>query len=78
MALEIRMALACFRKLDDLVCYRLLDIVVAVSGPQASPMPTEMDILITAVRDGELDDQLAQEKKPPTAARSAKVGDKST
>jgi hypothetical protein len=36
-----------------------------------------IDILITAVRNGELDDQLAQAKKPPTAARSANAGDKS-
>jgi len=37
-----------------------------------------IDILITAVRNGELDDQLAQRKKPPTTARSANAGAKST
>src|SRR5215510_13062004 len=40
-------------------------------------IPLVIDILITAVRNGELDDQLAQGKTPPTAARSAKVGDNS-
>src|SRR5215813_2661814 len=33
-----------------------------------------IDILITAVRNGELDDQLAQAKKPPTAARFRQGG----
>jgi hypothetical protein len=35
----MRIALAGFRKLDDLVCYRLLDVVVAVSGPQGDADP---------------------------------------
>src|SRR5262245_13337140 len=39
----IRIALAGFRKLDDLVCYRLLDVVVAVSGPQADADLFERD-----------------------------------
>jgi hypothetical protein len=32
-----------------------------------------IDILITAVRNGELDDQLAQSKKPPRAMASRKA-----
>src|SRR5262249_8549246 len=35
--------LAGFRKLDDLVCYRLLDVVGAVSGPQADADLFERD-----------------------------------
>src|SRR2546430_14032488 len=48
----------------------------AVAVPSLDKMPL-VDILMTAVRNGELDDQLAQAKKPPTAARSAQAGDKS-
>jgi hypothetical protein len=33
-----------------------------------------IDILMTAVRNGELDAQLAQAKKAPTAAKSAQAG----
>jgi hypothetical protein len=36
-------ALARFRKIDDLVCYRLLDVVVEVSGPQADADLFERD-----------------------------------
>jgi len=49
----------------------------AIAVPSLDKIPLVIDILITAVRNGELDDQLAQAKKPPTAARSANVGDKS-
>ena len=49
----------------------------AIAVPSLDKMPLVIDILITAVRNGELDDQLAQAKKPPTAARSANAGDKS-
>jgi hypothetical protein len=49
----------------------------AIAVPSLGKIPVVIDILITAVRNGELDDQLAQAKKLPTAARSAKTGDKS-
>ena len=49
----------------------------AVAVPSLDKMPLVINILITAVRNGELDDQLAQAKKPPTAARSAQAEDKS-
>jgi len=32
-----------FRKFDDLVCYRLLDVVVAISGPQGDADLCERD-----------------------------------
>jgi hypothetical protein len=40
--------LAGFRKLDDLLCYRLLDVVVAVSGPQG-----DADLFEGYTRDGQ-------------------------
>ena len=43
----------------------------AIAVSSLDKIPLVIDILITAVRNGELDDQLAQAKKPPTAARSA-------
>jgi hypothetical protein len=43
LAQQIRIALAGFRQLDDLVCYRLLDVVVAVSSPQADADLFERD-----------------------------------
>jgi hypothetical protein len=46
----------------------------AIAVPSLDKIPLVIDILITAVRNGELDDQLAQAKKPPTAARSAQPG----
>jgi hypothetical protein len=49
----------------------------AIAVSSLDKIPLVIDILITAVRNGELDDQLAQGKKPPTAARSANAGDKS-
>jgi hypothetical protein len=49
----------------------------AIAVPSFDKIPLVIDILMTAVRNGELDDQLAQAKKPPTAARSAQAGDKS-
>ena len=49
----------------------------AIAVSSLDKIPLVIDILITAVRNGELDDQLAQGKTPPTAARSAKVGDNS-
>jgi hypothetical protein len=39
----------------------------AVAVPSFDKVPLVIDILITAVRNGELDDQLAQAKKPPGA-----------
>jgi hypothetical protein len=39
----------------------------AVAVPSFDKVPLVIDILITAVRNGELDDQLAQAKKPPPA-----------
>ena len=49
----------------------------AIAVPSFDKIPLVIDILVTAARIGELDDQLAQAKKPPTAARSASAGDKS-
>ena len=46
----------------------------AIAVPSLDKIPLVIDILITAVRNGELDDQLAQAKKPPTAARTAQAG----
>ena len=46
----------------------------AIAVPSLDKIPLVIDILMTAVRNGELDDQLAQVKKPPTAARSAQAG----
>ena len=46
----------------------------AIAVPSLDKVALVIDILITAVRNGELDDQLAQAKKPPTAARSAQTG----
>jgi len=40
--------LASFCKLDDLLCYRLLDVVVAVSGPQG-----DADLLERYTQDGQ-------------------------
>jgi hypothetical protein len=45
----------------------------AIAVPSLNKMPLIIDILITAVRNGELDAQLAQAKKPPTALKSLKV-----
>ena len=42
----------------------------AVAVPSFDKVPLVIDILITAVRNGELDDQLAQAKKPPPAMKS--------
>ena len=42
----------------------------AVAVPSFDKVPLVIDILITAVRNGELDDQLAQAKKPPPAMTS--------
>jgi hypothetical protein len=39
----------------------------AIAVPSLEKIPMVIDILITAVRNGELDDQLAQAKKPPHA-----------
>ena len=39
----------------------------AIAVPSFDKIPMVIDILITAVRNGELDDQLAQAKKPPRA-----------
>ena len=40
----------------------------AIAVSSLDKIPLVIDILITAVRNGELDDQLAQAKKPPTGA----------
>jgi hypothetical protein len=45
----------------------------AIAVPALDKVPLVIDILITAVRNGELDDQLAQTKKPLTAANSRKA-----
>jgi hypothetical protein len=42
----------------------------AVAVPSFDKFPLVIDILITAVRNGELDDQLAQAKKPPRTISS--------
>ena len=41
----------------------------AVAVPSLDKIPLVIDILITAVRNGELDVHLAQGKKPPRAMR---------
>jgi hypothetical protein len=48
----------------------------AVAVPSLDKIPLVIEILKTAVRNGELDDQLAKAKKPPPAARSAQAGGK--
>ena len=45
----------------------------AVAVPSFDKVPLVIDILITAVRNGELDDQLAQAKKPPPAMTSRRA-----
>jgi hypothetical protein len=45
----------------------------AIAVPSLDKLPVVIKILITAVRNGELDDQLAQAKKPPTAVKSRKA-----
>jgi hypothetical protein len=45
----------------------------AVAVPSFDKVPLVIDILITAVRNGELDDQLAQAKKPPQAMTPRKA-----
>jgi hypothetical protein len=45
----------------------------AISVPSLDKIPAVIDTLITAVRNGELDEQLAQAKKPPTGAKSRKA-----
>jgi hypothetical protein len=45
----------------------------AIAVPSLDKIPRVIDILITAVRNGELDDQLAQAKKPPRAATFPKA-----
>jgi hypothetical protein len=46
----------------------------AIAVPSLDKVPVVIDILINAVRNGELDDQLAHAKKPPTTAvRSPKA-----
>jgi hypothetical protein len=45
----------------------------AIAVPSFDKFPLVIDILITAVRNGELDDQLAQAKKPPRAMTSRKA-----
>jgi hypothetical protein len=45
----------------------------AIVVPSLDKLPAVINILITAVRNGELDAQLAQAKKPPTALKSPKA-----
>jgi uncharacterized protein DUF6641 len=45
----------------------------AIAVRSLDKIPLVINILITAVRNGELDDQLAQAKKPPTVATSRKA-----
>ena len=45
----------------------------AIAVPSLNKMPLIIDILITAVRNGELDAQLAQAKKPTIALKSLKA-----
>ena len=42
----------------------------AIAVPSLEKVPMVIDILITAVRNGELDDQLAHAKRPPIAVKS--------
>lgn len=44
-----------------------------IAVPSLSKIPMIIDILITAVRNGELDAQLAQAKKPTTGLKSLKA-----
>jgi hypothetical protein len=45
----------------------------AIVVPSLDKLPMVINILIAAVRSGELDAQLAQAKKPPTALKSPKA-----
>jgi hypothetical protein len=45
----------------------------AIAVPSFDKIPFVINILITAVRNGDLDDRLAQAKKPATAATSRKA-----
>jgi len=45
----------------------------AIAVPSLDKMPLIIDILITAVRNGELDEQLAQTKKPATVLKYLKT-----
>jgi len=45
----------------------------AIAVPSLDKIPMIINILITAVRKGELDEQLAQAKKPPRAATFPKA-----
>src|ERR1700730_2134334 len=45
----------------------------AIAVSSLDKIPIIINVLITAVRNGELDDQLAQAKKPATAAKSRKA-----
>jgi hypothetical protein len=45
----------------------------AIAVPSLDKIPLVINILITAARNGELDDQLAQTKTPPIAVKSPKA-----
>jgi hypothetical protein len=45
----------------------------AIAVPSLAKVPLIIDILITAVRNGELDEQLAQTKKPATVLKYLKT-----
>jgi hypothetical protein len=45
----------------------------AIAVPSLDKMPAVIDTFITAVRNGELDEQLAPAKKPPAASKSREV-----
>ena len=48
---------------------KALDLTVAIAVPSLDKMPLVINILITAVRNGELDQQLAQTRKPATVPK---------
>jgi hypothetical protein len=52
---------------------KALDLTVAIAVPSLDKMPLVINILITAVRNGELDEQLAQTKKPVTVLKYLKT-----
>ena len=45
----------------------------AIAVPSLDKIPAVIDTLIIAVRNGELDERLAQVKKPPTPPKSRKA-----
>jgi hypothetical protein len=62
--------LAC-RDSDRQSCPRLPETEVTV--PSLDKIPAVIDTLVTPVRNGELDEQLAQAKKPPVGPKSRRT-----